>query len=247
MTILNCPWPEAPARPVLAGDEVHVWCASLDQPSAKYADLLSGDEQARAQRFRFEQEQRRFVVGRGLLRTILGRYLNLPPQNLVLKYGEYGKPELALESSLQRSSFNLSHSGDLVLYAFTCEIEIGIDLEQIHPIPDVQQLAEQFFSPLERAELDALPAQRKLEAFFSGWTRKEAYLKARGDGLVYPLDQFSVALAPEEPARLIRVKDEPQELARWSLQTISPAPTPGYVATLAVAGHALRLAQWQIS
>jgi 4'-phosphopantetheinyl transferase len=245
MTLSNCPWPAAPVQPVLSGADVHIWCASLEQPLDEYSALLSDDELARAQRFRFEQEQRRFVVARGLLRTILGCYLNLSPQKLKFKYGPYGKPELALESSWQRLSFNLSHSGNLVLYAITSELELGIDLEQIHPIPDVQQLAEQFFSALERAELDAQPAQRKLEVFFSGWTRKEAYLKARGDGLVYPLDQFSVAMAPEKPARLLEVKDNPQELARWSLQALSPAP--GYVAALAVTGYTGRLEQWQIN
>jgi 4'-phosphopantetheinyl transferase len=244
MTTPNCPWPQAPTHPVLSGDEVHVWCASLEQNAADYTPLLSPDEQARARRFRFEREQRRFIVGRGLLRVILSRYLNFPPEKLQFKYGEYGKP--ALETGAHTLCFNLAHSGELALYALTANLEIGIDLEQIHPIPDVQQLAEQFFSPMERAELAALPPDRKLDAFFSGWTRKEAYLKARGDGLIYPLDQFSVSMASEKPARLLSVKDAPEKLSRWSLQSLVPAPAPGFVGALAVENQPRRLVQWQL-
>ncbi len=243
MTIPNCSWPKAPAHPVLSSDEVHVWCASLDQNAAGYEPLLSADEQAKAQRFRFEREQRRFVVGRGLLRNILSLYLNFPPEKLQFKYGKQGKPALNTDEFQPTLSFNLAHSGELALYAVTADLEIGIDLEQIRPIPAVQQLAEQFFSPLERAELAALPSTQKLAAFFSGWTRKEAYLKARGDGLTYPLDQFSVSMASEKPARLLNGKEGPQELSRWSLRTLAPAP--GYVGALAVAGHNWRLEQWQ--
>jgi 4'-phosphopantetheinyl transferase len=243
MTLLNCPWPAAPVSPVLAGDEVQVWCASLAYPEAEYFSLLSPDERGRARRFRFERDRRRFVVGRGLLRTILGRYLNLPPETFQFTYEASGKPALADETSL---CFNLAHSADLALYAFTRERDLGIDLEEIHAVTDVQQLADQFFSPRERAELAALPAERKLEVFFSGWTRKEAYLKARGEGLGYPLDLFSVSMAPELPAQLLESSDGSAELARWSLQALTPPPAPGFLAALAVAGAGWRLEQWQI-
>lgn len=247
MTLLNCSWPKAPAHPVLSSEEVHVWCASLDQSTTQYVSLLSADEQAKAQRFHFEQDQRRFIVGRGLLRIILGCYLNLPPEKLQFEYRTHGKPMLSAESLQRTLCFNLSHSEEMALYAVTLNLEIGVDLEHVHPIPDVQQLAEQFFSPSERAELEALPPSQKLDAFFNGWTRKEAYLKARGDGMVYPLDQFSVSMSAEQPARLLEVKDGAQELSRWSLQTLTPAPSPGYVGALAVEGHSWRLAQWQIN
>lgn len=230
MILPNNTWTTPSAHPVLSGNEVHVWRASLDQPTTDYAALLSADEQAKAQRFRFEQEQRRFIVGRGTLRIILGRYLNLLPEKLQFKYRAHGKPVLTAESLC----FNLSHSEDLALYAVTHNREVGIDLEHIRPIPDVGKLAEQFFSTAERAELDALPLSKKLASFFSGWTRKEAYLKARGDGMTYPLDQFSVSMDCEQPARLLEVKDDPGELSRWSLHTLTPAP--GYVGSLAVEG-----------
>jgi 4'-phosphopantetheinyl transferase len=223
----------------LAADEVHVWCASLAQPAADYAALLSADEQARARRFRFEREQRRFTVGRGILRLLLGRYLDFPAEKLQFAYDPHGKPALAADP---QTRFNLSNSGELALYAFTLNHDLGVDLEQIHPLPDAEQLAERYFSPRERAELVVLPASQRLEAFFSGWTRKEAWLKARGDGLTYPLDQFSVVLTPEKPAQLLETKDGTP--ARWSLQALTPAP--GYVGALAVDGHAWRLAQWRV-
>ena len=221
---------------------MHVWCATLNHIEADYISMLSPDELNRARRFRFERERRRFVIGRGSLRIILGRYLNLPAEKLEFRVGTFGKPALMTDPALR---FNLAHSGDLVLYAVTHDRELGIDLEEIHPVANIQQLADQFFSPLERAELAAFPEDRKLDAFFSGWIRKEAYLKARGDGLGYPLDQFSVSLGPEAPARLLESKEGMEELVRWSLQILTPSPAPGYVAALAVEGHAQRLAQWQ--
>lgn len=244
MTLQNCPWPQGLSQPVLSSAEVHVWCASLDQPADIYASLLSAGELATAQRFHFEPERQRFMVARGCLRLLLGRYLNIPPESLQFTVGAYGKPELSAGLSREALCFNLAHSGGLVLIAITQDHEIGVDLEQLHPIPDVQQLVEQFFSSLERTELAALPLSERLEAFFCGWTRKEAYLKGRGDGLHYPLDQFSVSMACGKPARLLNAKDGPQELSRWYLQTL--LPSPGYVGALAVEGHAWRLQQWQM-
>jgi len=239
--IPDCPWPEALAHPLLTGAEIHVWCLFLDQQAADYALLLSMDESQRAARFRFEREQRRFTVGHGLLRILLGRYLDLPSENLQFTYSATGKPALVAETSLR---FNLAHSGELALVAVTMDREIGIDLEFLRPLPEAQELAGKFFSPLERDELAALPPDRKTEAFFGGWTRKEAYLKARGDGLTYPLDQFSVSLAPELPARLLKVAEGTDEMARWSLQSLSPAP--GYVGALAVRSLDWQLSQWRM-
>ena len=126
----------------------------------------------------------------------------------------------------------------MALYAVTLNREVGIDLEHIRPIPDVGKLAEQFFSPAERDELNALPSSKKLESFFCGWTRKEAYLKARGDGMTYPLDRFSVSMDSEQPAKLLEVKDDPQEVSRWSLHTLIPALN--YIGALAVEGNVRR-------
>ncbi len=240
MNLSEPSWISPSVHPALSGDEVHVWRASLDQqPAADYAGLLSSDEQTKAERFRFERERRRFIVGRGTLQIILGRYLNSPPENLVFEYGAHGKPGL-LQMEL---CFNLSHSEGIMLLAVTEKRAVGIDLESIRTDLDPGNLAEQFFSPTERAELEALPSNRKLASFFSGWTRKEAYLKARGDGMTYPWDQFSVSMDCGQPAQLLQVKDDPSELTRWSLRTLTPAP--GYTGALVVEGHGWHVAQWQ--
>lgn len=232
-------WANAPARPVLSENEVHIWRASLDQPETDHAVLLSADEQARAQRFLFEKDRRRFTVGRGTLRIILGRYLNSAPEELQFEYLARGKPVLTAGTL----RFNLSHSHEMALYAITRSLEVGIDIEYMRPIAETGKLAEQFFSPAEQAELGGLPSNKKLASFFSGWTRKEAYIKARGDGMAYPLDQFSVSIDCEQPARLLTVKDAPQEAARWSLCDINPAP--GYAGALAAEGNSWNLVYWQ--
>jgi 4'-phosphopantetheinyl transferase len=239
-----CFWPQAPARPVLTEAEIHIWCADLDQPAVDYAALLSVDEQARAQRFLLEQARQRFIAGRGMLRVILARYLGVLPQQVQIETRAAGKPALAAKAAQARCCFNLSHSENLVLYAISLEREVGIDLEYMNPACDTNQLVEQFFSEAEKREWDSLPASQRLEAFFTGWTRKEAYLKARGEGLAFPLAAFSVGLAPGEPARLIEPNSGREEPASWRLQTLEPAPAPGYAAALAFEGQACQIWQW---
>jgi 4'-phosphopantetheinyl transferase len=243
MTLPDRSWTIPSAHPSFSANKVHVWRASLDRPAVDYAMLLSSDEQVRADRFRFEQERRRFIVGRGTLRIILGRYLNSPPEKIKFAYRANGKPALSDELLPPELRFNLSHSEDVALLAVVQNREVGIDLETLRPKVDVVKLANQFFSPVERAELEALPSDKQLASFFSGWTRKEAYLKARGEGMTYPLDQFSVSMDCDKPARLLDVKDDPRELTRWSFHTLAPAP--GYTGALVVEGHDWHLAQWQ--
>ena len=206
--------------------------------------FLSSDEQMRAERFRFDREWRRFIVGRGTLRIILGRYLNLSPEEVEFEYRPNGKPVLSAGLLHTTLCFNLSHSGEMLLLAVTYDRAVGVDIESINLDLDVETLAERFFSPAERAELQARPADRRLASFFSGWTRKEAYLKARGEGLTYPLDQFSVSMDCDQPAKLLDVKDDPRELSRWSFHTLAPAP--GYIGALVVEGQNCHLAQWQL-
>jgi 4'-phosphopantetheinyl transferase len=244
MTLPDTSWALPSVHPPLSGDEVHVWRASLDRPAADYSRLLASDEQVRAERFRFERERRRFIVGRGTLRIVLGRYLNTPPEKIKFAYHANGKPSLPDGLLHTALCFNLSHSEEMLLLAVTYHRAVGIDLETIQPDLDVEHIAEQFFSPAERAELAALPSGRRLASFFSGWTRKEAYLKARGEGMTYPLDRFSVSMDCDKPAKLLDVKDDPREVSRWSFHTLAPAP--GYIATLAVEGHHWHLAQWQL-
>jgi 4'-phosphopantetheinyl transferase len=232
----------------LAAQEVHVWRAALELPPEtleRLAATLSADEQERAARFRFERDRRRFIAARGILRTIAGRYLGLPAASLRFRYNPWGKPALNLTNEQGWLSFNLSHSHQMALYAFAREQTLGIDVEYIRPLEEseLEQLAAYHFSPYESAMLKSLPGREKLQAFFACWTRKEAYIKARGQGLMIPLSSFDVTLTPEEPAALLASREEPEAPRRWSLLALHPAPT--YAAALAIEGSARRLQFWQ--
>jgi 4'-phosphopantetheinyl transferase len=233
---------------VLGRDEVHVWHATLSQTPSQiesFLHSLAADEQARAERFYFERDREHFVVARGVLRAILGGYLNRAPESLSFCYSSHGKPALAGESDAHAIHFNVSHSHGVALYAVTRGREVGIDLERIRPGVEVVEIAERFFSPREVAMLQALPTEFQCEAFFRCWTRKEAYIKARGEGLSLPLDQFDVSLAPGEAATILGTRPNPSEASRWFLQEIASAP--GYEAAVAVEGHGWRLSCWQWS
>lgn len=245
MTALEPLWLPPPADLALSKDDVHVWRASLDLPASGVQSLqhtLAADELSRAERFHFQKDCKRFIVARGLLRAILSRYLDMEPGQLRFCYSPYGKPALATTPG-QDISFNVSHSHGLAFYAVTRGREIGVDLERIREDLDCEQIAARFFSPHENAVLRALPAKLKPEAFFNCWTRKEAYIKAKGGGLSSSLDQFDVSLAPGEPATLLKTRGDPEEATHWSLRALRPGP--GYVAALAVEGHGWRLACWQ--
>jgi 4'-phosphopantetheinyl transferase len=230
----------------LLSDDVHVWFTFLNQPASRVqqlAQMLSADERTRAERFYLERDRKRFIAGRGLLRTILGCYSGIDASRLQFCYGHHGKPALAETPGRSRLSFNLSHSQELILYAITREREIGVDVEHIRPISEFEQIAERCFSAREIAVFRALPPSQKLAAFFNAWTRKEACLKAMGDGLAFPMEQLDVSLSPGEPARLYDIKGYHSTVPHWSLQELTPAP--GYVAALAVEGHGWRLKFWQ--
>jgi 4'-phosphopantetheinyl transferase len=231
---------------VLGCDEVHVWRATLDQTPAQIQSFrhnLAADEQARAERFHFERDCGHFIVARGVLRAILGGYLKRAPECLSFCYSSHGKPALAGESDGAAIRFSVSHSHGVALYAVTRGREVGIDLERIRSDLAIAEIAGRFFSRQEVAMLQTLPTEAQREAFFHCWTRKEAYLKARGEGLSLPLDQFDVSLAPGEPAAILGAQPDPSEASRWSLQELTPAP--GYVAALAVKGQSWRLACWE--
>lgn len=239
-------WRCPPADLVLADDDVHVWRASLNPSAEHVRDLqrtLTPDEQERAARFRFQRDRDHFIVARGVLRAILGRYLGVEPSQLRFCYSSYGKPALAEKFGRKKLNFNLAHSHELALYAVTRGRTVGIDLEYMRADLAGEQIAERFFSPREVAVLRTLPRNKQEEAFFNCWTRKEAYVKAIGEGLSMPLDQFDVSLVPGEPALLVSTHKDPREAARWSLRAL--APGSGYVAALAVEGHTWRLTCWQ--
>ncbi|MDQ2921579.1 MAG: 4'-phosphopantetheinyl transferase superfamily protein [Acidobacteriota bacterium] len=232
-------WLSPPAHPRARHDEVHVWRVSLDESQApKFEALLDDDERMRAARFRFQEHRNRFIVARGALRTILGSYLQTEPAELQFSYGRYGKPALTGGFAANAISFNLSHSGKFMLMAVSRGRELGIDLEWINQEFATSEVAERFFSHREILSLRGQPEYLQTEAFFNCWTRKEAYIKARGEGLTLPLDQFDVSLEPSG-ASLLDNRTEPGEVSRWSLQELHPAPA--YCAAVAVEGFSWQL------
>ena len=241
-------WPTAPAAQMLAPGEVHVWCAWL-RPEPKVRDefyaALSKDERARADRFRFPVHRDRFITRRGVLRAIVGRYLQTAPEALSLRATEYGKPELGGYGMERVLHFNASNSEDLGLYAVASDRPVGVDLEVLRPMSDAVAIAERFFSPHEYAAFRAIPANGRDRAFFACWTRKEAFLKGLGTGLFAPLDSFDVTVTPDEPPRLLRTRGDSLDSARWTLHDLDLGPR--WVATLAVQGptSAIREFSWR--
>lgn len=234
----------ADGRLILTANEVHVWRIDLTPTSdgiQQYRSLLSPDEVQRADRFHFEQDRWRFTVARTAIRQILGCYLNLPAAELRFCYGPKGKPELAGGLEQCGIKFNLSHSSDLALLAIASGLAVGVDIEWVKPEFATEEIAERFFSATEVQTLRALPNTQRAEAFFFCWTRKEAYLKALGDGLSVPLDSFAVAFAPGSSAALLHVKANPAEVERWSMYNVEVGK--GYKAALIVEGNGHRLQQ----
>jgi 4'-phosphopantetheinyl transferase len=171
----------------LRGNEVDLWRAELDEQEpeafASLRALLSPDEEERASRFYFERDRRRFVVARGILRTLLGRYLRREPGTLQFRYGDNGKPALVMLAGEMPLHFNVAHSDALAVFAFCRAGEVGVDLERIRPLPEWRQIAATYFSAQELARIEACPEHARAEAFFAAWTRQEAILKAQGVGL----------------------------------------------------------------
>jgi 4'-phosphopantetheinyl transferase len=230
---------------VLSRTDVHVWQVDLDIFGPQVDNLsetLSSDERQRAARFHFDQHRDYWIVARGSLRVILGHYLGMPPDQVHFSVGPRGKLALARAYGGWDLRFNLSHSGTIALFGITRGREIGIDLERVRPVPELDAIAARWFAPGERAVLRSLSPNQRLEAFFSCWTRKEAFIKATGDGLTRALDSFEVSLAPEDPPRLLRSVTDPLEVERWSLQDLQPGP--GYLGALAVEGRGWNLSFW---
>jgi 4'-phosphopantetheinyl transferase len=220
-----------PAAPIAGA--IHLWPFDLDadQPPADPLTLAT-DERARASRFRFERDARRFVRGRAVLREVLGRYCECGASDIVLVTNEQGKPALA-DASERGLWFNLAHSDHQALLAVGAQELLGVDVEFVRPGFADDEIAERFFAPSEVERLRALPLAQQADAFFRCWTRKEAYIKARGGGLQIPLDSFTVGFEPDEHAALTWVAGAPAEAAQWSLRDVSDA-VPGCVAALAV-------------
>ena len=240
-------WQTGPKNPVLDAGALHAWCASLNPPPSvvsAYYEILSPDERERADRFYFEHDRRHFTVARGSLRKLLGLYLQMDPSDIEFYYGEKGKPSLAwrIASENKRAFdlyFNISHSGGLGLFGFFYGTEIGVDIEKYKEMRDAESIATHYFCKDEVAVFLSLPESQRDEGFFNCWSRKEAYIKATGDGLSMPLDRFEVSLFPGEPARFISVDGDTEEAKNWFLRELEPAP--GYAAAVCMRGPEPRL------
>ena len=211
-------WEPSLDRLALADGEIHVWRAALDCSESvlhRFEAALAADEKARAQRFVFQPDRNSYIAARGVLRELLGKYLHRGPSEIEFDYGAQGKPALRSGWSQSGLQFNVSHSHGMALFAFAVARQVGVDVEMVRADFAGEKIAERFFSPQEVRELRSLPAAVQDEGFFLCWTRKEAYIKARGEGLQIPLKSFHVSLTPTKPARL-----QADDSSRWSLRSL---------------------------
>ncbi|MBW3641291.1 MAG: 4'-phosphopantetheinyl transferase superfamily protein [Actinobacteria bacterium] len=220
-------------------DAVRVWQASLAAAAPRCRRLQAGlpaDELDRAESLRSPRRRETFLVSRAMLRDTLGLLLGEDPKALRFAAGPHGKPFLEQE---RRLCFNLSHSGDMVVFATAWDREVGVDVERARVDVDCEALAARFFSPVENEQLASLPHHLRRAAFFAGWTRKEALVKAWGVGLSLALDRFDVSLVPDRPPRLLDVRASAYGATRWSIRDLDPGA--GYAGALAVEGAGCRL------
>jgi 4'-phosphopantetheinyl transferase len=229
-----------PGRPGLnraLRGSVHVWTAPLNPPDdilQALAKTLSGDELARAERYRSPKDAQAYVAGRGVLRALLGYYLDREPGNLRFAYGQHGKPTIEGDLGAQLF-FNASHSGDIAVYAIALHRRVGVDVERIRALDDIESVAKAAFSQRELASLLALTAELRLDAFYRCWARKESFVKAKGDGLSRVLQEFDVSLAPWECPAILETRDDPLDASRWSVKDLTLEA--GYMAALTAEGR----------
>lgn len=224
-------WNAAPEVLSLGEREIQIWRVNLDRLQADVTALercLAADETARADRFRFDRDRRRYVVTRGVLRTLLGHVLGLAPEEIGLRYGPEGKPALATVHG-SKVQFNVAHSHEVALLALARRAAVGVDVEYMRELVDAQQIARRFFSAQEVASLLATPAEQQETAFFRIWTRKEGFIKATGKGLSQPLGAFDVMTSSGQALEYVELDGAP---TRWRLWDLDPGA--GYGAALVV-------------
>ena len=220
--------------------EVHLWIVSLDTSSEKsgyFRTSLSADEKERVDRFLKIEDRELYTITRGALRSLLGAYLAIEAREVEFAYGALGKPSLAGRGAQAALSFSVSHSGAQALLGFARGRRIGVDLERVSAGADVLELARRYFSSNEFEILRSLMPEMQHEAFYCAWTRKEAYLKARGEGIFFGLERVEVSLIPGERAIIKKVSDDPNVSENWILEHLLPAPN--YIGAVAVEGHDL--------
>jgi 4'-phosphopantetheinyl transferase len=227
-------WERVETVPPLDRALVHVWVAGLGEIDPGIARVLGADESERAARFRFAADRDRYSLSHGWMRVLLGAYLRRDPQAIVLSISPFGKPFAVSPGGSARLEFNLSHSGDAALLAVGADRPVGVDVEEIRRERVSEDVARRFFSRAEVDDLLRLPAADRVEAFFRCWTRKEAYVKARGEGLSRRLDRFAVSLTLGEAPELRPCGEGEEDAILWSLKSL--APRPGYEGAVAAHG-----------
>lgn len=235
MATLHPNWTIAPESPVLPARSIQLWMASLNRDDIpQLRSLLAPEELERAKRFHFDQDRNRFIAGRLLLRQILSRYLKAEPARIHLAYNQYGKPALKQAPGSSPLYFNLSHSRDIALFAFSTDCEIGVDIEQIRAETRIRETGSQVFSTSELESIFTLdPAEQRM-AFFQYWVRKEAFIKALGVGFSLPLKQLEVHGAPDKPVADWDIEGKYTTDTEWYLFDF--CPQPGYTGALALPG-----------
>lgn len=237
-------WPPPPTYWGIAEGEVHVICVSLNVSPERRGQLqatLAPEELERAARFAFENGRHCFVVARGLLREVLGRYLGLPPEHLAFRYNASGKPELAGAAAERDLRFNVAHCGADAVFALTLHADIGVDLERVRAIPDMLQMVSFALSDSEKREWNKLEATEWRRAFFDCWARKEAFLKGIGEGLQRSPNEIEVPLRHSQSDESLSVVDRGQSVGGWSLRSLSVGD---YAVAVAVKGQPTRVSCW---
>lgn len=219
----------------LSSDMVDAWYIDVNDCKKQilyYTSLLSTDEKLKADKFKFINDKNRFIIARGVLRILLGRYLSINPEKVAFKYGDYGKPEAKNNLSI---NFNISHSGKMIIFGFAKSHDIGVDIEEIKNNFDVLDIANNFFSKKEIQFLNNLPKEHQKEGFYRCWTRKESFIKAKSIGLSYPLDSFSVSIDSHEHAELLETLWDINEKHKWALFSFSPSEN--YIGAISIKGN----------
>jgi 4'-phosphopantetheinyl transferase len=238
-------WKSPPKSARLLTSEVHLWRIQINLFTDRihqFLTYLSKEERSRMNRFRFEKDQNRFAITHACLRDILSRYLSTSPNLVTFSSGTYGKPEISNLDLMEPLQFNLSQSEDLALVAVASERKVGVDVERVKKDIPIENISRRFFSSIEIDSILSLPVESQTAAFFSCWTRKEAYLKARGEGLSIPLNQFEVSVSTDEQPILIDTVWDKVESSRWTFRHLTPAPD--YFGALVVEGSNWDLYRW---
>ena len=236
-----------PSDLALKAGEIHIWIGELVQPASefnRFLQTISIDERARAGRFHYQEKENRFIIRHGMLRMILGKYMGVKASELQFHYGKHGKPVINETFGKENIHFNISHSVGVALFAFVRNQQIGVDIEHIRDIPEMDQIVKRYFSEREQVCYRALPRDKRREAFFHYWTSKEAFVKALGEGLSRSLEKIDVTPVPGERNALHIIAGGPCEERGWSIHTIRP--TREYAGALAIQSEnvTLRSFKW---